>query len=96
MVYSQHLIFSKRDELIDRLHYTVNLFRDYLFDDSLEFCKGMEKEQEMLKNYIISEDYDGLTAWYLQIIQSQKKKVLAETTRKIVLYFKRNWIYLRY
>lgn len=83
MVYSQHLILNNWEELIERLRYTVNLFRDYLFDDSLEFRAGMEKEQEIFKMYILSEDYNGLVDHYLGIIQKRDRNVIARAVREI-------------
>lgn len=96
MVYSQHLILNNREELLERLRYTVNLFRDYLFDDLLECGVGMEKEQEMLKAYVLPEDYNGLADYYLDTIQKRKKNVIERAVREIALCCKRNWTYCRY
>lgn len=75
MIYSQNLLFDQRGELIERLRYTVNLFRDYLFDDTLELGMGMEKEQKILKSYILQENYDGLADYYMYTLQSSRKNM---------------------
>lgn len=92
-VYAQHLGAAHREELLERLRYTVNLFRDYLYDDTLELSAGMEKEQEILRSYIFPEDYDGLADYFMRRIQNSKMNIVQQAIRRIALFYKRKWIY---
>lgn len=92
-VYSQHLLLDRRDELFERLHYTVNLFRDYLFDESFELGADMEQERALLKTYVIPEDYVGWMDHYTCLIGKKKKSTVVRLPRNIILWCRRNWVY---
>lgn len=91
--YARWLDEKQRYQLEERLKHTVDVFRDYLSDDALEFSADMTEKQKILNMYIIPEDYNGLAEYYLRITHSHRKNVVEQVVRNLALWCKQKWVY---
>lgn len=91
-VYAQHLYNHNNYELIERLHYTVQLFRCFLFDDSLINYKEKDPKLKTVKEYIVQNNYKELSVYFVQN-SIKKRNILSKIIYSILLLIKKVYVY---